>query len=116
MQKYQTNELKSKKVIKCERPDAISLSFGGQTALNCGVELFKDKTLEQYNVKVLGTPVESILATEDRQEFATLMESIDERVAPCEAAYSLEQACEAADKLGYPVLHIFKQKIIKGET
>lgn len=91
-------------MIKCERPDAISLSFGGQTALNCGIELFKDKTLEQYDVKVLGTPIESILATEDRQEFASLMDSIDEKVAPCEAAYSLEQACEAADKLGYPVL------------
>jgi carbamoylphosphate synthase large subunit len=72
------------------------LSFGGQTALNCGVELFKSKILEEYEVKVLGTPVESILLTEDRQEFASLMDVIGEKVAPCEAAYSLEQACEAA--------------------
>lgn len=91
-------------VIKCERPDAISLSFGGQTALNCGIELFKTNVLTDYDVKVLGTPVQSILMTEDRQEFAALMESIGEKVAPCEAAYSLEQACEAADRLGYPVL------------
>lgn len=91
-------------IIKCERPDAISLSFGGQTALNCGVELFKSNTLKQYDVKVLGTPVETILMTEDRQEFATQMETINEKVAPCEAAYSLDQALEAADRLGYPVL------------
>lgn len=91
-------------VIKCERPDAISLSFGGQTALNCGVELFKSKTLDEYNVKVLGTPVEAILVTEDRQEFAQTMEIIGEKVAPCEAAYSLEQAIEAGDRIGYPVL------------
>lgn len=91
-------------VIKCERPDAISLSFGGQTALNCGVELFKSKILEEYNVKVLGTPVETVLLTEDRQEFANQMENINEKVAPCEAAYSLEQALEAAERLGYPVL------------
>ena len=92
------------KIIKSERPDAISLSFGGQTALNCGIELFKSNILNDYDVKVLGTPIESILMTEDRQEFATLMESIDERVAPCEAAYSLEQAIDAAERLSYPVL------------
>ncbi len=91
-------------IIKVERPDAISLSFGGQTALNCGVELFQNKVLEEYNVKVLGTPVEAILVTEDRQEFATQMEKIDEKVAPCEAAYTLEQAVEAGERLGYPVL------------
>ena len=91
-------------VIKCERPDAISLSFGGQTALNCGIELFRDGILDQYAVKVLGTPIESVLITEDRQEFAAQMDAIGEKVAPCEAAFSLEQALDAADRLGYPVL------------
>lgn len=91
-------------VIKNERPDAISLSFGGQTALNCGIELWKSGILAEFDVKVLGTPIESVLMTEDRQEFATLMNSIDEKVAPCEAAYSLDGAIEAAERLGYPVL------------
>ncbi len=91
-------------VIKAERPDAISLSFGGQTALNCGIQLHKMGIFDEYDVKVLGTTVESIMMTEDRQEFAVKMESIGEKVAPCEAAYTLEQAIEAGDRLGYPVL------------
>jgi carbamoylphosphate synthase large subunit len=91
-------------VIKAERPDAISLSFGGQTALNCGIQLHKMGVFDEYNLKVLGTTVESIMMTEDRQEFAMKMESIGEKVAPCEAAYTLEQAIEAGDRIGYPVL------------
>ncbi len=72
--------------------------------MNCGIELFKSNVLSQYNVKVLGTPIQSILTTEDRQEFAIQMELIGEKVAPCEAAYTLEQAIEAGDRIGYPVL------------
>ena len=66
-------------IIRCERPDAISLSFGGQTALNCGIQLYKSGVLSSFNVQVLGTPVESIILTEDRQEFANQMESIGEK-------------------------------------
>ena len=91
-------------IIKCERPDAISLSFGGQTALNCGIELYRSKVLEEFNVKVLGTPIESVIVSEDRQEFANLMASIGEKVAPCESATTLENAIEAAERIGYPVL------------
>lgn len=78
-------------VIKCERPDGILLTFGGQTALNCGVELTKRGVLEKYNVRVLGTPVKSIEMTEDRKIFVEKMEEIGEHVAPSEAASSLEQ-------------------------
>ncbi|XP_063806908.1 multifunctional protein CAD [Pseudophryne corroboree] len=91
-------------VIKNERPDGVLLTFGGQTALNCGVELTKRGVLEKYNVRVLGTPVRSIEMTEDRKIFVEKMEEIGEHVAPSEAAYSLEQAQAAADRLGYPVL------------
>ncbi|XP_042324499.1 CAD protein isoform X2 [Sceloporus undulatus] len=91
-------------VIKNERPDGILLTFGGQTALNCGVELTKGGVLERYNVRVLGTPVASIEMTEDRKVFVEKMEEIGEHVAPSEAACSLEQALAAAERLGYPVL------------
>ncbi|KAM3932599.1 multifunctional protein CAD isoform 2-T2 [Leptodactylus fuscus] len=91
-------------VIKNERPDGILLTFGGQTALNCGVELTKRGVLEKYSVRVLGTPVSSIEMTEDRKVFVEKMEEIGEHVAPSEAAFSLEQAQAAADRLGYPVL------------
>lgn len=78
-------------VIKNERPDGILLTFGGQTALNCGVELTKAGVLERYHVRVLGTPVASIEMTEDRKVFVEKMEEIGEHVAPSEAACSLEQ-------------------------
>uniref|UniRef100_A0A670I628 Multifunctional protein CAD n=1 Tax=Podarcis muralis TaxID=64176 RepID=A0A670I628_PODMU len=91
-------------VIKNERPDGILLTFGGQTALNCGVELTKAGVLERYHVRVLGTPVTSIEMTEDRKVFVEKMEEIGEHVAPSEAACSLEQAQAAAERLGYPVL------------
>uniref|UniRef100_A0A3Q3IMZ5 Multifunctional protein CAD n=1 Tax=Monopterus albus TaxID=43700 RepID=A0A3Q3IMZ5_MONAL len=91
-------------VIKNERPDGVLLTFGGQTALNCGVELTKLGILEKYKVKVLGTPVASIEMTEDRKIFVEKMEEINEHVAPSEAALSVEQALAAAERLGYPVL------------
>ena len=78
-------------VIKSERPDGILLTFGGQTALNCGIELTKQGILEKYKVKVLGTQVASIEWTEDREIFAEKMEEINEHVAPSEAAYTLDQ-------------------------
>ncbi|XP_060085559.1 CAD protein-like, partial [Ylistrum balloti] len=91
-------------VIRNERPDGILLTFGGQTGLNCGVQLTKLGTLEKFGVKVLGTQVESILWTEDRKVFADKMAEIDEYVAPSEAAYNTEQVVQAAERLGYPVL------------
>lgn len=78
-------------VIRNERPDGILLTFGGQTALNCGVELTKAGVLSRYGVRVLGTPVETIELTEDRRAFAARMAEIEEHVAPSEAANSLEQ-------------------------
>ncbi|KAK6990467.1 CAD protein [Biomphalaria glabrata] len=91
-------------VIKSERPDGVLLAFGGQTALNCGVTLTKSGVFEKYGVKVLGTQVASIVWTEDRKIFADKMLEINEFVAPSEAAHSVEQAVQAAERLGYPVL------------
>uniref|UniRef100_A0A8C6P8A5 carbamoyl-phosphate synthase (ammonia) n=1 Tax=Nothobranchius furzeri TaxID=105023 RepID=A0A8C6P8A5_NOTFU len=91
-------------VIKAERPDGILLSMGGQTALNCGVELFQRGILEQYGVKVLGTPVESIMATEDRQLFADKLMEINEKIAPSVAVESVSDALKAAEQIGYPVM------------
>lgn len=91
-------------VIKAERPDGILLSMGGQTALNCGVELFKRGTLKEYGVKVLGTSVESIMATEDRQLFSDKLLEINENIAPSIAVESVEDAVKAAEKIGYPVM------------
>jgi len=81
----------SLQVIKSERPDGILLTFGGQTALNCGIELTNSGILDKYNVRVLGTQVKSIEWTEDRKIFAEKMAEINEHVAPSEAAYSVEQ-------------------------
>lgn len=92
------------KIIEAERPDGILLSFGGQTALNCGVMLKGRGILDQYRVSVLGTPVRSIEWTEDRKKFSEKMEEIGERVAPSEVAYNIDQALKAANNLGYPVL------------
>ncbi|XP_052761178.1 CAD protein-like isoform X2 [Mya arenaria] len=91
-------------VIQSERPDGILLTFGGQTALNCGIQLTNSGILDKYNVRVLGTQVKSIEWTEDRKVFSEKMAEINEHVAPSEAAYSVEQAVEAAGRLGYPVL------------
>ena len=78
-------------MIELERPDGILLSFGGQTALNCGVKLQESGVFEKYDVDVLGTPIQSIEWTEDRQLFAEKMAEIGEHVAPSEAAYSVDQ-------------------------
>ncbi|XP_039611293.1 carbamoyl-phosphate synthase [ammonia], mitochondrial isoform X4 [Polypterus senegalus] len=91
-------------IIKAERPDGILLSMGGQTALNCGVELFKSGILHRYGVQVLGTPIESIIATEDRQVFANKLKEIEEKIAPSIAVESVEEALSAAKKIGYPVM------------
>ncbi|PIK48468.1 putative CAD protein [Apostichopus japonicus] len=91
-------------VLECERPDGILLTFGGQTGLNCGVQLKQSGILEKYKVKVLGTPVKSIEDTEDRKIFADRMHEIGEKVAPSQAAYSVEEALTAADTIGYPVM------------
>lgn len=80
------------KVIKEEKPDGILLSMGGQTALNCGVELYKRGVLQENNVKVLGTQIESIMATEDRQIFADKLKEIQEKLAPSIAVESVEDA------------------------
>lgn len=82
-------------MIRNERPDGVLLTFGGQTALNCGVELTKAGVLARYGVRVLGTPVETIELTEDRRAFAARMAEIGEHVAPSEAANSLEQVTRA---------------------
>ncbi|XP_059617479.1 CAD protein [Phlebotomus argentipes] len=91
-------------VIKAERPSGILLTFGGQTGLNCGVELERLGVLKKYNVKVLGTPISSIVMTEDRKIFADQMESIGEKVAPSEIVYSVQECLESAKRLGYPVM------------
>ncbi|XP_024870191.1 CAD protein [Temnothorax curvispinosus] len=91
-------------VIRSERPDGVLLTFGGQTALNCGVELEKNGVFAKYNVKILGTPIESVIQTEDRKIFAERISEINERVAPSAAVYSVKEALEAAEKLGYPVM------------
>ena len=91
-------------VIKKERPDGILLAFGGQTALNCGVALYRNKVLEEYNVKVLGTSVQGIIDTEDRDIFKEKLRDIDVKSAESIAANNLNEAKEAAEKLGYPVI------------
>ncbi|MBR5034349.1 MAG: carbamoyl-phosphate synthase (glutamine-hydrolyzing) large subunit [Bacteroidales bacterium] len=92
------------KVIDRERPDGILLSFGGQTALNCGVELYRGGILEKYGVKVLGTPVQSIIDTEDREAFVERMEEIGIKIIRSSAVNSVEEAAAAARDLGYPVI------------
>ncbi|XP_075685766.1 carbamoyl-phosphate synthase [ammonia], mitochondrial [Rhinoderma darwinii] len=91
-------------VIKSERPDGIILGMGGQTALNCGVELFKRGVLKEYGVRVLGTSVESIMFTEDRQLFSDKLNEINEPIAPSFAVESVKDALDAADKIAYPVM------------
>ncbi|MGK0290030.1 MAG: carbamoyl-phosphate synthase large subunit, partial [bacterium] len=91
-------------VIKKERPDGILLSFGGQTALNCGIELDSRGTLEKYDVQVLGTPVDVINSTEDRKLFAEKLDEIQVDTPNSEAAESVEEALKVADDIGYPVM------------
>ena len=93
-----------KKVIEKERPDAILLSFGGQTALNCGIALHDEGILYKYGVDVLGTPVEAIRLTEDRDLFAKKLHEIGAKTPRSMAAVSEEEASEAAETIGYPVM------------
>ena len=92
------------KVIEKERPQGILLSFGGQTALNCGVELFHAGVFEKYGVKVLGTPVQAIIDTEDRELFVERLSEIGVKTIRSHAASSIEEAREAASTVGYPVI------------
>ena len=92
------------RVIQKEKPDGILLSFGGQTALNCGVELYRQGILEKYNVKVLGTPVQAIMDTEDRELFVEKLDEIDVKTIKSEACENIEQTRKAAAELGYPVI------------
>ncbi len=92
------------RVIEKERPDGIFLSFGGQTALNCGVALYKSGVLEKYNIQVLGTPVQAIIDTEDREIFNQKLHEIDVKYIKSEAVTDIDHALKAANELGYPVI------------
>ncbi|MCL2304414.1 MAG: carbamoyl-phosphate synthase (glutamine-hydrolyzing) large subunit [Planctomycetaceae bacterium] len=91
-------------VIKKEKPDGILLAFGGQTALNCGIALYKSGVLEEYGVRVLGTPVQTIIDTEDRDLFVRKLNEIDVKTIASQAVESVEDAVKAAAELGYPVI------------
>ncbi len=91
-------------VIKKERPDGILLAFGGQTALNCGTELYLNGTLEKYGVKVLGTSVEAIMITEDRDLFVKKLDEIDAKTPVSQAVENLSDALKEANRIGYPVM------------
>ena len=92
------------KVIEKERPDGILLAFGGQTALNCGVELYQSGVLEKYNVKVLGTPVQAIMDTEDRELFVKKLDEINVKTIKSQACDNIADARKAAEELGYPII------------
>ncbi len=92
------------RVIEKERPDGIILAFGGQTALNCGVELYKKGVLDKYSVKVLGTPVQAIIDTEDRERFVKRLDEINVKTIRSQACENIESVKNAADSLGYPVI------------
>ena len=92
------------RVIEKERPDGILLSFGGQTALNCGVELYEKGILEKYGVKVLGTPIQAIIDTEDRDLFVKRLDEIGVKTIKSEACNTVEEVQKAAHELGFPVI------------
>lgn len=92
------------KVIQKEKPEGILLAFGGQTALNCGVQLYEGGILEKYNVRVLGTPVQAIMDTEDRDLFVKKLDQIDVKTIKSHAVGSIEDAVKAAAELGYPII------------
>src|SRR3989339_1094707 len=98
------NEYFVEKVIRKERPDGICLSFGGQTALNCGLRLEEKGILKKYKVRVLGTPVSSIVLTEDRKKFADHLKSINIPVPPSGSATSIKEAKRIAQKIGFPLM------------
>lgn len=91
-------------VIRAERPGGVLLTFGGQTGLNCGVQLQKLGVFEKYNCAILGTPIQAIIDTEDRKVFSERIAAIGENVAPSMAVFSVQEALNAADVLGYPVM------------
>ena len=91
-------------IIKKERPDGILLAFGGQTALNCGTELYRTGVLQEYGVKVLGTSVEAIMKTEDRDLFVKELNKVDLKVPVSQACEDLESAIRAARQIGYPIM------------
>src|SRR5690349_24831044 len=92
------------RIIEKERPDAILLSFGGQTALNCGIALFQQGVLERYQVQILGTPISAILLTEDRQAFAEHLHHIDIPTPRSRSAETLEDAQAISTEIGFPVM------------
>lgn len=92
------------KVIKIERPDAITLSFGGQTALNCGVQLYHKKIFEKYNIQILGSPIKSVITTEDRELFKTHLTKIQQPFIESTSTYTIEEAIDTAESIKYPVL------------
>jgi carbamoyl-phosphate synthase large subunit len=92
------------KVIEREKPDGILLGFGGQTALNCGVELFEKGVFKQYGVEVLGTTIQAIMDSEDREKFVKKLTGIDLKVPRSIAVTSVQEAVDAAEKIGYPVM------------
>ncbi|WKZ71144.1 MAG: carbamoyl-phosphate synthase (glutamine-hydrolyzing) large subunit [Melioribacteraceae bacterium] len=92
------------KVIIKEKPDSILISFGGQTALNCGMELHEKGILEKYNVQILGSPIQAVIDTEDREKFNHNLQSLDVKVARSQAVSSVKDAVEVANKIGFPVL------------
>ena len=91
-------------IIKKERPDGILLAFGGQTALNCGTELYRTGVLEEYGVQVLGTSVEAIMKTEDRDLFVKELNKVNLKVPVSQACEDLESAVQAARQIGYPIM------------
>ena len=91
-------------IIKKEKPDGILLAFGGQTALNCGTEMYLNGTLEKYGVEVLGTSVEAIMATEDRDLFVKKLNEIGAKIPVSQAVESMDDAIAAANKIGFPVM------------
>ena len=91
-------------VIEKERPDGIMLGFGGQTALNVGLEVFEKGVLEKYGVEVLGSPIQAIKNTEDRELFANVLKEIDLKIPVSKAVSSVEQAVQVAEEIGYPVM------------
>lgn len=92
------------KIIEKERPDGILLSFGGQTALNCGIELYKSGVFEKYGVRILGTPVTAIILTEDREEFSSHLHSINIPTPQSRSAETLEDALSIGEELGFPLM------------
>lgn len=92
------------KVIKKERPDSVLLSFGGQTALNCGLKLYSSGIFKKYNVQVLGTPIDAIENTEDRQKFTSKLSEINVKFPQSKAVTSVDEALKYAEKIGFPII------------